>query len=355
MNMNTLIIELGGSHIECIYTFVHALKMKNSKVHLCCNLNLLPLFPEKNKVDGILEMPEKFSLATQITCFLSIRNYIKKHEITHVVINTCELKIIRNLFYFLPAKLNYTGQVHNSKKLEKSVTFTKILSKKMKKYFVLGDHLLKALKPDPIFLIQSIYPIYYPAFQANTIQKKQGEKWIVIPGGVAMERRDYLPLIDAIKDGVWPEEIKFVFLGKYYLNNHVNEDWKQTSWWKKHIIHFEQGVPYDVFHNYIFLADLILPLIKLEGDTMYGDGRISGSFNLALGYQKPMLLPESYNRNTDLSDFSLYYQNIDELCKMVIEIAKDDKELKVLTDNYKRSKYNNWNEMSDNIVSFIAS
>ena len=353
--MNVLIIELGGSHIECIYTFVHALKLKNATTHLCCNQKLIPLFPEQERPTGILEMPNEFDFFSQIRSFFKIRKYIQKNKITHVVINTCELKIIRNLFFFLPASINFTGQVHHAKKLEKSVTFTKILSRKMRKYFVLGDHLLHNIKAYAAFRVASIYPIYFPKIKSEVLHKKSGECWIAIPGGVAMERRDYLPLIDAIRNGNLEDGIVFIFLGRYYLDPHVNPEWKKEDWWKKHIIHFEEEVPYDLFHEYLSKSDVILPLIKMHGDSMYGDGRISGSFNLGLGYQKAMLLPETYRRNEDLIPFSLYYNDMDGLMKMIQTIKEDIRVLDTIKSEYAKSEFNNWNLMSDKIVKFIAS
>ncbi len=353
--MNVLIIELGGSHIECIYTFVHALNLKKASTHLCCNRKLLPLFPEKDRLEGILEMPDQFDFLSQIKSFWAIRKYIRKNKITHVVINTCELKIIRNLFFFLPSRLNCTGQVHHAKKLEKSVTITKILSRKMKKYFVLGDHLLHKTNAYASFKLASIYPIYFPISSSNVLQKKSGDCWITIPGGASVERRDYLPLIESIRNGNLAEGMVFVFLGRYYLDNHVNPEWKKEDWWKKHIIHFEQDVPYDLFHEYMSKSDLILPLIKMEGDSMYGDGRISGSFNLALGYQKPMLLPETYHRNEDLRPFSKYYKNMNEAISILQNIKKDGSLLEAYTTAYYNSPFCNWNLLSEKIVSFIAS
>ena len=351
--MNVLLLEMGGSHIECVYSYLHLLKVKNHQVHLACNQKLVALFPEQDQLDGLLMLKDKFSFSEQIKAFLQIRNYIQKNNITHLIINTCELKIIRNLFLFLPKKINCTGLVHNAKKLEKSVTFTKLLSIKMKKYLVLGDFLLKNIQPFHKFQVQSFYPIYFPEVKNKTVQKPNGAFWICIPGGASHERRDYLLLIEALSKIALPIQIKFIFLGKYYLNEVVSKSTTESEWWKNHIISFEEEVPYDIFHQYIQQSDFILPLIKMENDTMYGLSRISGSFNLGLGYKKPFLMPENYQTNTDLLPYSLYYKNISQLLDLIATCYSDKTPIDLIQQKYNSGPFKDFNEMSEQFCSFI--
>jgi hypothetical protein len=320
---------------------------------LACNQKLVALFPEQDQLDGLLVLNNQFSFSEQIKAFLLIRSYIQKNNITHLIINTCELKIIRNLFLFIPKKINCTGLVHNAKKIEKSVTFTKLLSIKMKKYLVLGDFLLKNIQPFYKFQVQSFYPIYFPKAKNNSVQKPNGAFWICIPGGASHERRDYLLLIEALSKMSLPIQIKFIFLGKYYLNEVVDKSTTESEWWKNHIITFDEEVPYDIFHQYIQLSDLILPLIKMENDTMYGLARISGSFNLGLGYKKPFLLPENYQANTDLLPYSLYYKNINHLLDLIAENYADKKTINLFQQKYNSGPFKDFNVMSEQFCSFI--
>jgi hypothetical protein len=320
---------------------------------LACNQKLVALFPEQDQLDGLLMLKDKFSFSEQIKAFLLIRSYIQKNKITHLIINTCELKIIRNLFIFIPKNINCTGLVHNAKKIEKSVTFTKLLSIKMKKYLVLGDFLLKNIQPFHKFQVQSFYPIYFPKATNNNVQKPDGAFWICIPGGASHERRDYLLLIEALSKMSLPIQIKFIFLGKYYLNEVVDKSTTESEWWKNHIITFDEEVPYDIFHQYIQLSDLILPLIKMENDTMYGLARISGSFNLGLGYKKPFLLPENYQANTDLLPYSLYYKNINHLLDLIAENYADKKTINLFQQKYNSGPFKDFNVMSEQFCSFI--
>lgn len=352
--MKVLLLEMGGSHIECIYTFAHFLQLKKHEVYLACNEKLLPLFPGRDQLNGILSLPDKISGISQVGIFLTIRKYILRHKIDTLVINTTEPTIIRNFSFYIPRKVNCTGVVHNAKKLEKSFTFTKILSGKISKFFVLGDYLLQETRPDPVFKVAAFFPIYFPPTTATTVTKPEGEFWITIPGEAEQKRRDYLALIALLQENGLPGNIKFIFLGKYKLEDVIEYETTNTGWWKKYIIHFNERVDYNSFHAYIRQSDIILPLIKLQQDDLYGNSRISGSFNLGLGYHKPFLLPHTYSANTDLAPYSIYYDNMDDLAQKIRNVCAEPSLLDDIRKRYSNGPFKNVDAMADDIVSFIA-
>jgi hypothetical protein len=112
-------------------------------------------------------------------------------------------------------------------------------------------------------------------------------------------------------------------------------------------------VPYDIFHQYIQQSDFILPLIKMENDTMYGLARISGSFNLGLGYKKPFLLPENYQANTDLLPYSLYYKNTSQLLDLIATNYADKTPIDLIQEKYNSGAFKDFNKMSEQFCSFI--
>jgi hypothetical protein len=112
-------------------------------------------------------------------------------------------------------------------------------------------------------------------------------------------------------------------------------------------------VPYDIFHQYIQQSDFILPLIKMENDTMYGLARISGSFNLGLGYKKPFLLPENYQANTDLLPYSLYYKNTNQLLDLIANSNSDKSSIARMEKNYNTGNFKDFNLMADQFCAFI--
>jgi hypothetical protein len=349
--MNVLIIEIGGSHIECVYSFVHFLKIKNHQVHLACNEKLLPLFPEKDRLSGIISLPNEFNLIKQLKTFFRIRAYVKKNNIDNIIINTTEIKLIRNLSFFIPRNINCTGLVHHAKKLEKSTTFEKFLSRKMRKYFVLSDFLLNNTKVNSLFEAKAFYPVYFPKTKRNDIHKPHGEFWVVVPGEANQQRRDYVSLINEISTNHNLHNITFIFLGKNKLTG--LESYENIISDKMKIISFTDQVDYDTFHQYIKLSDVILPLIKMTDDNMYGNSRISGAYNLGLGYKKPFLLPSSIKNNTDLNSFSVYYDNMKQLAEQIQLMKSSHNTTQTIQEAYQNSKFNNIDLMADEVCSFI--
>lgn len=351
--MNVLIIELGGSHIECAYSFVYFLKSENHKAHLVCNKKLTPLFPDTKELSGILEVENKFNFLTQISTFYRIRNYINQNNIDTVIVNTVEIKLIRNLFLFIPKNINCVGLVHNAQKLEEGTTLKYFLSTKMKKYFVLGDFLLNNLKPYKKIRVQSFFPVYFPPSKNNKIFKPAGEYWITIPGEANQNRRDYLELINEIKKTNFNKFVKFIFLGANKLGNDIPFDYFKQEWWEKHIVTFSSQLEYDVFHNYIQLSDIILPLIKMKEDTMYQKNRISGSYNLGLSYKKLFLMPFTTKDNTDLQPFSIYYDSMQSLIKIINDLIENPSIKSKLEEAYLSSQFNDIKKMAKNMCDFI--
>jgi hypothetical protein len=311
---------------------------------------------EKEKITDILPVKNKLNLFEQIFSFFKIRKYIHSNNIDTIIINTTEIKIIRNLFSFLPKHLNYVGLVHNAKKLESGVTIKKILSKKMQKYFVLGDFLLKQIKPFPGITVKAFYPIYFPKPKHIFLEKPKNDYWVVIPGKAEQSRRDYSGLITEIRKSNFNKNIKFFFLGEFNLNDVIDDTTENHKWWKDQIVTFKNRIDYDTFHNYIIASDIILPLLKIDNDDMYAHSRISGSFNLAIGYNKPLLLPFTYKENTDLNSISIYYNDYKELAEILNKLlnTKMNDDANGLLNKVVNVEFEQ-NEMSNQICKFIFS
>ena len=354
--MNILLIEMGGSHIECVHSMVHFLYLNKCTIHLACNKKLISSVIEKNKLSSLLELANEFSAMEQIKTFLTIRKYIRKNRIDIIVINTTEITVIRNLAFFLPA-INCVGIVHNAKKLEKSFTFTKILSRKIKKFFVLGDYLLSRINPDPQFKVASFFPVYFPKVKEVKPIKPSHDFWVIIPGEADQKRRDYAAFMHAVEHAPdLPKNIKFILLGKYNLRQYFDETVMTSYWWKERFITFDNYLEYDTFHSYVQQADFILPLLKVnKDDDFYGSSRISGSFNLGLGYKKPFLLPERYRENKDLANYAIYYTEMKELLLKIQHLSLNDFEQNKIADAYENGAFKNIDSQAGKAFSFIAS
>lgn len=332
---------------------LHFMYLKQCNVHVACNQKLVSSLIETGKIKTILSLPDEISKKAQFKIFFQLRKYIRQNRIDTVIINTVELTIIRDLLFFLPS-LNFVGIIHNARKLEKSFTVTKLVSRKVKKMLVLGNYLMDKIKPAPVFKTASFFPVYFPSPTNVNLTKPKDEYWIVIPGLATSARRDYTKLISEIANGdSIPASFKFIFLGKYELEDIVNKEIKESNWWKQHIIMFDGFVDYNTFHSWLNLSDIILPLLKIDDDDFYGDSRISGSFNLGLGYKKPFILPLSYKKNTDLLPYSIYYEGMDELINRLQEFINNKNEQERIDKNYRSSLYNNIDQMANDIYNFI--
>lgn len=352
--MNVLLAELGGSHIEVMYTLVHILYMKGHNVFLICNESLADLIKEKEKISGIYFLPDNIKgSAMQLQVLKKINGVIRDHQIDTIVFGTTEIKPVRNLLPFLPC-INITGIVHNSSKLNNSATFKYLYPIRIKKYIVLGDFIRDHITSLPKEKVFAYYPVYFPKAADTKLIKPAHEKWIIIPGIVKAERKDYIPLLKKISAQCLPENIKLIFLGKFYKDERDIEALvKDINAEKEQIIIFNNYLDYDTFHNYLSKADFILPLLKLTEDLFYDNKRISGAFNLAYGYRLPLLLPESYKKNTDMASFSIYYKTIEELYKIFLSISKDSLYANHILEAYATTEKFNLTNMADQLISFI--
>jgi len=353
---NVLILEIGGSHIECVHTMLHLLHLKQHKVFLACNEKLAASVIEKDKLAGLLLLPDDISKKQQFAVFFQLRKYIRQNNIGTMVINTIELTLIRDMLFFLP-KLNYVGIIHNAAKLERSFTVTKLIGRKVKKVFVLGNYLLQHVKPAPKFKTAIFFPVYFPPPVQQPVKKNEGDFWVAVPGVALNRRRDYAGLLDALKKyGALPSNLRFVFVGIYDLYDIVSEEMETSAWWQQHFIIFKGFVDYNTFHSYMAKCDAVLPLLRRDENDFYGDSRISGSFNLGLGYQLPFILPESYKANTDLYPYAVYYDNMDALVKMLAGFNTDYKmEQERIKLEYKKGPFHNIDAMADDVCNFIFS
>lgn len=350
--MNVAIIELGNSHIECTYTFTHLLRLKHHKVHLICNNSLISLFPLIDELEEYMTVPDNFTFMSYIHTIFRIRRYLLKNKIQKVIFNTTEINIIRDLFIILSKSIETFGLFHNAKKLESGNTVKKIFSKRMKKYFLIGNHLTNNTKVINGLSVLSYFPVYFPPPKEIKLSKNNDELWVTIIGSVNLERRDFRPLIDLISKRSFKSNIRFIFLGKNYHANEFKYLIETEKCWNDYIISFDDLVDYDLFHNYVQLSDIILPLIKLKDDTTYAHQRITGSFNIGIGYQKPFLLP-NHVKNSDIHPFTIYYETYDDLINILNNMDDYDEKISAIRENYMTTPLIDYNLQANYLSDFM--
>jgi hypothetical protein len=329
-NKNIALVELGGSHTECMHLQIEALKKSGYNVFLICNSFLFDDFPDKTEFDGYQLHQISHSIISQIKNILKVKKFLKKNNINAVVFNTAEINIIRNLLVFSPfSTINYIGIVHNGRYLERS-TSCKIISKKVKKFFVLSNIIKDNLNLKLKVKVSVFYPIYYPKYQeVNIPVKKNGEIWITIPGNMSPSGKDLDSLLTSIENNTLNKSIHIILLGSIpveILPEFVSRILNLSK--LNNIMMFNSRIQNDVFYTYMKHADLVMPLLHAEH---YGSFRISGSYNLAYGYQVPLYLEQELKNCSTFKNVALFYdksQNIVEQMNTLIENMDEIKRCK---------------------------
>lgn len=351
------IIEIGGSHTENIHSLVYLLRKQQCNIHLICNEKLWKLFPDTSVFDAHLLVADSFTATSQIGAFLKIRSFLQINSIDAAIFGTTEITIIRNLIFFLPKKCIYTGIVHNAEKLESGSTMKNIIFRRVKKFIILSNYLYENASVLSQYKVASLLPIYFPKPTRNIALSHEKNKLIVtIPGSVENVRRDYIPFLNALKNYAFNEQVLFVLLGKFDKEKEVEiaNELENIGEWKKAFVLFDGFLDYDTFHSYIANSACIMPLLKLENDSFYGDYRVSGSINLGLGYHLPFIMPENYQHNKDSNAYSIYYKNYQELFYLLFNKTESlYAELNRIKTVYNDAWFNDTEKVSKQLAEFV--
>jgi hypothetical protein len=333
---SVVIIELGGSHAECIHAQIHYLTTAGYQVHLICDEVVWSQIEEKQRLVGVQIHPSRRNILQRILTIVKTHRYLRKYGICLMVINTIEVSAINDICCFpLPRKLKCVGLLHNARKLLTGRSLRFIVGKKVKKFFVFGEYIRKSFQPQTKYKLAVFYPIYFPTFTPVSVKKSTDEIWITIPGVVEPLRRDYTRLLQGIKEkGLYPA-IKIIFLGKWNTGKYpdIARLLEETGVWKNQIVMFEEFIDNSVFHSYLRQSDLILPLMHPSVNNLlsayYRDHRISGSFNLSFAYKIPMLIEQSMMQFDDFRDCSFFYK-AEDLIDVINSFVQRKQELQVL-------------------------
>lgn len=123
---------------------------------------------------------------------------------------------------------------------------------------------------------------------------------IVIPGAVSQQRRDYLHVLNSLKNFQRKSHYQFVFLGKALGN--------ELSWIKKFeksksqnisVKYFTEKVPQQIFDEFMMRADILWCPIRdqtefFSNTEYYGITKMSGNVGDAIKYGKAAIFPADY-------------------------------------------------------------
>jgi len=308
------LIEIGSSHDECLYAQVAYLKSRpHCTLRIYCSPKIAARIAPWADEQEVEVLKQKLGWRDLYRLYRSI----KKEGFTTVVFNTGQGPHIRKLLLFpFPKAITFVASIHNINRLESSRS-QKAISRKVHKYLVLNDYLLKPLaeKNYPQLEFSSYYAILYPAYPEIELPKAPEEIWIVIPGQVENQRRDYPTLIEALKPGDVPAHLRFILLG---VSEHAHGDGASlkaeiaAAGLEQNFKLWSDFVSMDTFYSYVKKADYIMPLIHADHDSgRTYRSQVSGTYNLAFAFKKCLLMENAYQEVADFKDSAVFYQKSD--------------------------------------------
>lgn len=311
MQKRIAILEIGGSHDECILSQLIGLKESGAWIVFCGTKEMF----EKNSrfqyySDEFHEVVLPKSMFGDFFSMVRLNKWFVKNKIDCVIANTAQGGHIRNLCLTASSNVKFFGIIHTIKLLKGSFT-QRLISKKIKDYFVLNDTLKRYAGEKNGINIHSFYPLSYPNFYTK-IDKPEGECWISVIGGVEYRRKDLNGFVEMVK--TTEEHVHFYFLGK---SNRGSDEVKQFEKHLKesnlsHRVHlFNDFMNEDDFDAYLKQTDGILPLVHPNTPSAgeYFSRQISGAINVAFSYKIPMMIHERYQDWEDFGKGVIFYNS----------------------------------------------
>ncbi len=322
--MKIALIEMTNSHDECLYSQVKIIRtVPNVHLTLICTSSLKENIEFIDSVDRKVFYEMKKGIHEWIFMF-KLWHFCRKENFDKIIFNTAQGILTGRLMKFpYKKRTNFYGILHETKKLGTSFSQNRI-SKKIKHYFILNDYLKNNTKYK--FTVSVFYPIFFPPFTFEPVDKKIGDTWICVPGQVELKRRDYKALFESIELHGINENVKILLLGRYGHSNgdgaYIQEQISRLNL-EDNILIWENFIPVVHFHTMVNSSDYILPLIH-EGDAS-GDlyqNQISGAFNLAAGYKKPLVLEKHIFDKCKFSKAVTY--DVESIMKTLNELKPND-------------------------------
>jgi hypothetical protein len=349
------VVEIGGSHDECLLSQFFALKSAGCCVHF---VGTEELWQRNQAFHSLVDtfVPIKVGQGA-IADFLTMRrlnSYFHAHNIEKVVLNTAQGGHVRNLCLTAKKSTEFVGIIHTLRKFNGSFT-QKVINRKVKKYFVLNTFFLDHIEPQKGIQVEAFYPLRFPTFEDSSRITKNFTQIAVI-GGVENRRKDLmgsLPLMQSISD----LNIRIVFLGKSDPKKEEVTQFKKAleeRGLQEKVILFDDFVDAKRFDEVLKETDFIWPMVHPETESAkeYFRNQIPGALNVALGYKTPLFVHREYTSSwSDLHTAATYeletfgedlYKAIENHQKLSDELAQNMKYLMVYQEeNYLRFIFDN--------------
>lgn len=302
------LFEIGGSHDECLFTQLVALKRDDRDVILITDKLIYERNPHfEGYIDELkIVNTDRLGRRTRISELRYLMRYMEDRGVTHLILNTAQGDVVRDLSLIgLFSSIEFIGIIHTTRKFKGSFT-QQIINRKVRKYLLLSDYLLSTVAPPKRTRVEYFYPITFPS-----IKKEEHEgRNVTIIGGVETRRKDLKGFCQLLS--MSSSDMTFTFLGK---SDDLNEDaqWMRQEIEKigrtKQVKLYNHFVSQEEFEKVLSQTDLILPLVHPDTPSadQYFRNQISGAMSISFGYKIPLLIHESYQFIEEMNVASFYY------------------------------------------------
>lgn len=344
-----VLIEIGGSHDECLISQMEALTAAHIKPLLITTKKIIERNPafqdychEVHQIEDDLD--KRVLLKVLMLEYSALKKAYPNHK---VVLNTAQGWVmkrfcVRNLF----SRIEFIGIFHDALKYKSSLG-QRLIRLKVRKSIFLADFLIEFCG-NPKNTI-SFYPIFS---KKELIKHEHNGINIAVIGGVETIKKDLEGFKKKIASAI-PTHVTYYFLGK------SDEKWPEVIEFKsfltengllEKVILFDEFLSEEIFIEHLAKIDAVLPLIhpNTPSGDIYFRSKISGSMHVALTHKIPLLLHDSLENIEELKHAAKYY-NFDTFPSILEEITV----LKRVEANMRKSKAYNFQTQQDKYIKFI--
>ncbi len=319
-----------GSHEDSFYSHFLFLQ-KRFRIHLIINEKLKALIPQSIPLASVQTV--KVDGRTSLSVAWEVKSLLASLHQPLLFFHTAQGNIVRELTWLLPRRYRMMGVHHNADKLIRGHSFSQtIISRRIRHYFVLADYIKENLagQTAPGIHLQEVYTLFYekPADFRELPRVKKLR--VTIPGAVEQSRRDFKGLLEALEKAPLSPEVEFVVLGNGSRGEGpgVQEEVKKRGL-QSHFVFFQAYVSHADMVSYVASSDLILPLLHphMAYYNLFSTYKISGTFNWAYAYQKPMLMFEDLALRETFRNVSIGYR-LENLIEKINSLVHHPEELR---------------------------
>jgi hypothetical protein len=349
---NVAVVEIGGSHDECLLSQFFALKQAGCRIHFVGTEDLW----QRNQVfhslvDAFVSIKVGQGAFADFMTMRRLNGYFTAEKIEKVILNTAQGGHVRNLCLTARKSTEFIGIIHTLRKFNGSFT-QKIISRKVKKYFVLNTFFLDHIEPQKGIRVEAFYPLRFPTFEHSTREMKTFTQIAVI-GGVENRRKDLMGSL-LLMESILDLDIRIVFLGKSDSKKEEVRAFKKAleeRGLQEKVILFDDFVDPQHFHEVLKATDFIWPMVHPDTESAkeYFRNQIPGALNVSLGYKIPLFVHCEYASSwSDLKSAATY----------ALETFREDlnkaiENHQTLTDELAQNKKYSLAYQEENYVKFI--